>query len=78
MNKERTLRRSKSFSQMYFCLIVAPLCCTLSGWTQRVAFLYAFLTPADVIRSVRGTGCQPLSEPSICQEEKDLHDWTDM
>ena len=70
MSKEHTLRRSNTFSQMYFCLIVAPLCCTLSGWTQRVAFLYAFLTPAAVIRSVRGTACQPLSEPSICPEEE--------
>jgi hypothetical protein len=39
MNIEHTLRRSNTFSHMYFCLIVAPLCCTLSGWTQRVALL---------------------------------------
>jgi len=36
---EHTFSRSKTFSHMYFCWILAPRCCNLSGWTQRVAFL---------------------------------------
>uniref|UniRef100_A0A7C9AX12 Uncharacterized protein n=1 Tax=Opuntia streptacantha TaxID=393608 RepID=A0A7C9AX12_OPUST len=62
---QASFRRSKTFSHMYFCWMLAPRCCNLSGCTQRVAFLYAFFTAAAVITSVNGMGCQPLSGPRI-------------
>ena len=63
-----TLRRSKTFSAIYFCWRFAPFCCTLSGWIHNVAFLYTFLTAAAVIKSVRDTGCHPHSGQRTCSE----------
>jgi hypothetical protein len=63
-----TLTKSKTFSAMYFCCSVAPLCCTLAGWMHNVAFLYCFLTVAPVIRSINDTAFHPHSGQSVqCQ-----------
>ena len=32
-HEKHTFKRSKTFSQVYFCWMLAPRCCNLSGWT---------------------------------------------
>lgn len=55
-----TWRMEKIFSAKYFCWIVAPLCCNLSGWRQSLAFWYAFFTFELSMRLISGTAYHPL------------------
>lgn len=66
-----TWRAAKTFSAMYLCKSVAPLCCSLSGCRHKIDFWYAFFTCELSISFIRGIAIQPLLGHRIWRIEHD-------